>query len=45
MRTPDSLNVGEPGCRENLEHRHPNHPPTHFAIDLFFRVHLPLLGG
>ena len=33
MRNPDSLNVGEPGSRENLERRHSNWPPTHFAND------------
>jgi len=38
MRNPDSLNVGEPGSRKSLERRHPNRPPTHFAIDLLFRA-------
>jgi hypothetical protein len=38
MRNPDSLNVGESGCRENREHIHPNRPPTHFASDRYRAV-------
>ena len=34
MRNPDSLNVGEPGRKENLEHQHPNRPSLHRASDL-----------
>jgi len=34
MMNPDSLNVGEPGCKENLEHQHPNRPSLHRASDL-----------
>jgi hypothetical protein len=33
MRNPDSLNPGEPGWKENLEHQHPNRLPTDFAND------------
>jgi len=38
MRHPDSLNVGEPGRRENLEHQHPNRSSTHFASNPLFHA-------
>jgi len=34
MRNPDSLNVGEPGCKENSEHQHPNRLSLDRASDL-----------
>jgi len=38
MRNPDSLSLGEPGCRANPERRHPNRPFTHFASGVLFRA-------
>jgi hypothetical protein len=35
MRNPDSLRVGEPGCKENRQHQHPKGPSSHLASDLF----------
>jgi hypothetical protein len=35
MRNPDSLSVGEPGCKENLEHQHPKCPSFEIASGLF----------
>jgi len=31
MRNPDSLDVGEPGCKDNIELQHLNRSSLHFA--------------